>query len=475
MKSEKLITGLKWSFLERASVIGLQLILEVILARLLNPEDYGLLGMIVVVIALGNVIVDGGFSAALIHYQDRNEADYAVVFYLSILLGILCFSAFYFSAPIISKFYNKDLTLMIRVLSFYLLMNAIGVIYRAKLSIELNFKKQTVYSVIAIIISGCVGIFMAIKNFGVWALIAQLITYSFFYNLFLLLNYRYIPPFLLTKEALQRVFGFGSRIFLSSVIQALYFNTYPVILGKMYTATVVGLYTKANQLSIQPAGILSSVLQRVLFPYLSVIQSNKDLVYHKHYKFLKLYALSTVPIFVLLIFFTKPIVLLILSEKWLGITAVLQLLFAAGALSPIISLNMNIFQVIGKSKLFLRIEITIKILGIFILIMTLKHGLTNIVLGILFNIFIQFVFTSIAVSAALHKKKYELFLGILSLLILNAGLFFVIYLINTFVLGSLPIMLFLGCLFLIMYYFLINYYYREEMVFIKNFMQKKLK
>ncbi len=404
MKPGTLISGLKWSFLERASVIILQLVLEVILARLLVPEDYGILGMIMVVVAFANVFIDGGFSNALIHYQDRKEADYAAVFYLSLLIGIVCYAILYFTAPAISNFYGKDLSLMIRVIGLSIVFNSFGVLYKARLSIDINFKKQTIFSGIAMLFSGIVGVFMAYTGYGVWSLIAQLLIFSFLSNFFLFFHFKMVPKVHFERVAMNRILGFGSKIFVSSVLQAVYFNAYPIVLGKMYSSSIVGLYTKANQLSIYPASIFSGVLHRVFYPYLAKIQSDKIQIYAHHLKFTRIYALIAFPIAATVIYFAKPIVLTLLSSSWLDIILPLQILLAASAFFPLIILNMNIFQVMGKSGLFLKTEIFTKILGIGILFTTFKMGFVAICIGIFIQIVLQFLVTSIISSKLLNSS-----------------------------------------------------------------------
>lgn len=404
MKPGTLLSGLKWSFLERASVIILQLVLEVILARLLVPEDYGILGMIMVVVAFATVFIDGGFSNALIHYQDRKEADYAAVFYLSILIGVVCYVVLFLSAPAISNFYGKDLSLMIRVIGLSILFNSFGVLYKARLSIDMNFKKQTVFSGIAMLISGVVGVLMALNSYGVWSLIVQLLIFSLLSNFFLFFHFKMVPKVNFERGAMNRILGFGSKIFVSSVLQAVYFNAYPIVLGKMYSSSIVGLYTKANQLSIYPASIFSGVLQRVFYPYLAKIQSDKMQIYAHHLKFTRIYALIAFPVAATVMYFAKPIVLTLLSSSWIDIILPLQILLASSAFFPLIILNMNIFQVLGKSSMFLKTEICTKVLGIGILFTTFKLGFMAICVGIFIQIVLQFLVTSIISSKLLNNS-----------------------------------------------------------------------
>ncbi|MBW8362834.1 MAG: lipopolysaccharide biosynthesis protein [Kaistella sp.] len=476
MKSETLISGLKWSFLERAAVIVLQIALEIVMARLLVPTDYGILGMIAVVIAFANVFVDGGFSNALIHFQDRRESDYSAVFFLSLGIGLGAYGFLFLAAPAISSFYGKDLTFMLRIIGICILFNAFGVIYRAKMIIQMNFKKQTVYSAVSMLVSGMAGIILAYMGYGVWALITQMLVYTFFYNFFLFLHHRTVPHWNIEKAALKRILGFGSNIFVSSVIHGIYFNAYPVLLGKVYPSKIVGLYTKANQLSIYPAGIFSAVLQRVFFPFLSAIQSDRAAVYQHHLRFVKFYALVFFPLAALVIFFAEPLTIWLLSESWIEIVLPLQILMLASAFFPVIILNMNIFQVVGKSGLFLRTEILTKIIGIVILFLTYQYGFIMVCYGILLQIYLQFALTSIITSHLLKQNLWAQLAVVMKILMLNGLLFAaLVYLQAATGFGSLWTAPAGVLLFIIPYLVIIRYFYREDFAHMLHFLQNRMR
>ena len=473
MKSENLISGLKWSFLERAAVIVLQIALEILLARLLLPSDYGLLGMIAVVIAVSNVFVDGGFSNALIQFQDRTENDESVVFYLSLLIGVAGYGVLFFTAPALSNFFEQDLTLLLRILGIGIIFNAFGVLYRARMVISLNFKKQTLYSALSMAVSGIVALGMAYGGFGVWALVVQMLIYSFLFNFFLFNHFWTVPYWGLQRAALKRMLGFGSKIFVSSVIHAVYFNAYPILLGRLYSAPAVGLYTKANQLTVFPAGLFSSVLQRVLFPYLSAIQSDRAVVYGYHLKVVKWYSLIVFPLAALVISYAEPLILWLMSDRWRELVLPLQILLSAAVFFPIIILNMNIFQVLGKGGLFLRTEILTKVIGIAILFFTFRHGFIILCLGILLQTLIQFLITSVISSKILGSNSVGLFFTVLTILffsLLSSGVLW--YLSDTMTLSAIWAALLGIVVFMGLYLLLLCYFYArdisEMMVLLNN-------
>lgn len=428
-----------------------------------------------VVVAFANVFIDGGFSNALIHYQDRKDADYAAVFYLSLIIGIVCYAILFLTAPAISNFYGKDLSLMIRVIGLSILFNSFGVLYKARLSIDINFKKQTVFSGIAMLISGIVGVFMAYSGFGVWSLITQLLIFSFMSNFFLFFHFKMIPKVHFERVAMNRILGFGSKIFVSSVLQAVYFNAYPIVLGRMYSSNIVGLYTKANQLSIYPASIFSGVLQRVFYPYLAKLQSDKDQIYAHHLKFTKIYSLLAFPLGATVIYFAKPIVLILLSPSWMDIILPLQILLAASIFFPLIILNMNIFQVMGKSGLFLKTEIFTKILGIAILAGTFKMGFIAICVGILAQIILQFFITSIISSKLLDNSIYSPITSALKYAVISVFFYVVIFYLGLGVDSGFFKALAALALFVILYAYANYYLSNAEYEKLKGLIKNKLK
>ncbi len=466
-------SSLSWSFLEKVIVIGLQFVLEIIMARLLLPSDYGILGMIMVVVAFANVFVDGGVSSALIYYKDRNEKDYAIVFYFSLLMGTLSFIAIYFSASFISRYYEQDLTSYIRVIALCVLFNSFGILYRAKLSIIMNFKSQTIYSLVSIIISGLIGVYLAYIGKGVWSLIYQLVIYSFLYNLFLFLSDRNIPIFSINKEAFNRIFGFGLKIFISSVLHSVYFNAYPILLGKIYSAKVIGLYTKSNQITTYPAGLFTSTIQRVFYPYLVNFQDDKLKVFAVNERFIILYSILCFPIVIFLILFSHPIITFVFSEKWIEMVMPFRWLLLASAFFPIIIMNMNIFQIIGKVNLYLYTEIVVKVLGVIILLLTYKFGFIYVCIGVFFQVFLQFIISSVMTNKVLGISTFLQIFDVTKIILCNVLIFISLFFLQNYIKDYLILALLfvLNCT---IYYFLIKKIFKEDVNLALNFIKSKI-
>lgn len=472
MNSNLLINGLKWSILEKFSVVFIQILLEVILARLLLPTDYGILGMIMIVVAFANVFVDGGISSALIHYKDRKEADYAVVFYSSICIGILSYLIIYFGAPYLSNYYNINVTLPVRIIGLSVLFNSFGIIYRAKLSINMDFKKQTLYSIISILVSGILAVYLAAENYGVWALVIQLVVYSMLLNFFLFLNDRFFPKPKFNKYALNRIFGFGSKIFIASILHSVYLNAFPLLLGRFYNASVVGLYTKSNQVTTFPAGLFTSTIQRVVFPYLVEFQHDKSKVYQFNLKFLKIYSLLAFPVIAWIIFYAQPIILFIFSVRWESMVMPFRFLLAACAFFPIIIMNMNVFQVIGKVNIYMYTEIITKVFGIIIVLSCYKFGFFYVCLGILLQFLLQFVITAIMTGWILQASTFQQLFRIGTIALLNSGIFLLAWVINQQFNGQIQIIWVMLCL-TILYGIIVKIFFVKDLSVIITFIKSK--
>ncbi len=407
MVTQKLINSLKWSAFDKLLFVLIQVLLEIILARLLLPNDYGVFGMVMIVVVFANVLVDGGLSSALIHYRDRSQSDYAVVFYSSVGIGVLSYLFIYCIAPFLSNFFKLDITQYTRIIALSILFNSVGTLSRTKLSIEMDFKKHTYYSLFSLLISGAIAIYLAINEYGVISLVLQLVIYSFLFNLLLVYNGRTIPKPYFTKFSSNRLFGFGSKILSASLLHSVYLSAFPLLLGRFFPASIVGLYTKSNQITTYPAGLLTSTLQRVLYPYLVNFQNDNKRIYQFNLNFLKIFSIIVFPIIIWIIFFADWIIIFIFSERWGDLVLPFKFFVASCALMPIIILNMNIFQIVGKPNIYLYAEITSKIVGILLLFFLFRHGFLYVCIGIFLQSIFQFVITSIIAATILQAEHLE--------------------------------------------------------------------
>lgn len=382
MAKQKAINSLFWSTVEKFSAKGVQFLLGIILARLLLPEDYGLIGIISIFMAISTTITDSGFRSALIQKKNRDEKDFSTVFFFNIVVAILFYIILFFAAPLISLFFeNEALTLLIRVSMISIIINSFAVVQIAKFSIDLDFKTQTKATIISILISGSVGISMAYYGFGVWALVTQSILRCIVNVILLCFYSRWIPLDGFHKDRFKSLFSFGYKLLISSLLETIYRNIYLIIIGKFFTIKELGFYTRAKQFSDFPSSNLTQILDRVTFPLLSKIQNDKQKLTEKYRLLIGYSSLVFFPIMILLLTLAKPIVILVLTEKWLSVVWILQLLCVASIWYPIHALNLNILKVMGRSDLFLKLEVYKKIITTIILIISLPLGIKALLIG----------------------------------------------------------------------------------------------
>lgn len=395
----KTTASLKWSAIERILAQCIQFALTIFLARLLGPNAFGLVGMTSIFIAISNVFIDSGFSSALIRKNDRTDDDLKTAFYYNITLSILCYAAIYLSAPYISRFYQQDqLILLLRVMGVLLFINSFSLIPRVLLTVSMNFKKQAIISIISVIIGGGIAIVMAFNGFGVWSLIAQSIIIAVCNAFLLNIMSPWFSSGKIKKDSFNYLFGYGSKILLSGVIDTIYNNLYQIIIGKRFSPEFVGQYAQANQVASIPAMTLTTIIQRVTFPMFSELQANDCKLSDAYLITLKFSSIIIFPIVIGIAIISQPLLILLLGEKWKAASPLLSVLCIGYMLYPIHAVNLNILQVRGRSDLFLKLEFIKKMIGIGILLFTIRLDVFSMVVGISFfsyvSLFMNTYYTS---------------------------------------------------------------------------------
>ena len=323
----KTVSGVLWSAVERFSLQGVQFLINIIMARILLPADYGMIGMLVVFLQISQLFNDGGFANALIQRKDTTEIDFSTVFYFNILVGALFYFLIFVSAPLISTFYNiPDLTNIARAVGLNLIISAFSAIHRVKLTIEVDFKTLSKISLIAAVLSGIIGVGLAYYGIGVWALVFQSLLNSL---LLTLLSYYFCswkPLLIFSIHSFKKLFSFGSKLLISNLMHAVYSNLYTIVIGRRFSAIDLGYYTRAEQFAIFPSANLNAVISRVTFPILSSIQDDDERLTAAYRKYIRLSSYLIFPLMVGLAVLAEPIIVLLLTEKWIGVVVLLQIL-----------------------------------------------------------------------------------------------------------------------------------------------------
>ena len=241
----KSIIGTLWSFIETFSLKLIQFIINVIMARLLMPEDYGVITIVYTLIVISQVFIDGGFATTLIQDKHKSEKDYSTIFTFNVFVSILCYLLLFSIAPLLSEFYNTDIILPIRVLSLNLILSAFVAIHRIKLTVAVNFKMLAKVNVISAAISGILGVWGAYNGYGVWALIFQYLSNGIVSSFLLIVVLKWKPICFFNPQSFKRLFPFGARLLLANLIDRIYMNLYPIFVGKLFSASSLGYYSRA--------------------------------------------------------------------------------------------------------------------------------------------------------------------------------------------------------------------------------------
>lgn len=376
------VHALSWSFFERIGQQGIQFIIAIILARLLLPEQFGLIAMLTIFMAIAQSFVDSGFGSALIQKQDANHLDECSIFYFNILVGFLGAVVLFISAPWIAAFYQIPLlTPLTRILSLNLIINAFGVVHTILLTKRIDFKAQMKVSVIATVLSGSIGVTMAYQGYGVWSLVAQSIGSNLFRTILLWFFLPWRPSWVFSLVSLRSMFSFGSKLLFSGLLDTIYNNLYFIVIGKIFSAADLGYYTRAQQTQQLPVANLSSTVGRVTFPVFSSMQDDKTRLKRGTRKALSSLAMVNFPLMIGLAIVAKPLVIVLLTDKWLPCVPYLQLLCVVGMLYPLHVINLNVLKAQGRSDLFIRLEILKKILGTVAIVFTWRWGIAAMIYG----------------------------------------------------------------------------------------------
>lgn len=361
----KTVKGVSWSFVDSISNQGVTFLVGLVLARILTPEDYSLLGIILIFVSVFNSIVDSGFSNALIRKKDANDRDYNTVFVCNLSVSVVLCIMLCLSAPAISHFFSRPpLTALLRAMSAIIIINAFAIIQRTILTKQIDFKTQTKISLISSISSGIVGIGMAIAGLGVWALVGQQLSRQGLNTAFLWIFARWYPRLQFSLESFKELFGFGWKLLVSGLIDTIWRQIYLVVIGKCYAPATLGQYTRAQQFGSIFSDNLTTVVQRVSYPVLSSIQDDKGRLKAGYKRIVRISMFATFILMLGMAGSAKSMIMVLVGPQWLPAVPLLQIICFQMMLYPLQSLNLNILQVEGRSDLFLRLEIIKKVIAV---------------------------------------------------------------------------------------------------------------
>lgn len=388
--------GVGWNAVGRFSTQGVSFILQIILARLLAPSDYGIIAMMAIFLQIAAVFVDSGFGKALVQKQNCEEKDYSTVFYYNLAVSVGLYIILFAIAPLVARFYEIEiLTQVMRVASLVVIINALSIVQRTKLEKRIDFKSQSVVNFTSSLLSGLAGIAMAYYGLGVWALCGQSLLNSLLQMILFYFFARWRPALVFSKESFHEMFSFGSKILVASIISAIYSNLYTIVIGKRFNSRDLGFYSRADHFAIFPSSNIGSIISGVAYPTLSKIQSDDDRLRFAYRKIIRYSSFIIFPLMIGLAAVSDPFIKSLLGEKWLETIPFLQILCFALMWDHLSSLNLNLLYVKGKSNLVLKLEIIKKSIAVAILFVSIPFGIKIMCCGrVLYGIIAFYINTS---------------------------------------------------------------------------------
>lgn len=409
---KKAFSGVIWKFLERICAQMVSLIVSIILARILMPNDYSVVSIVTIFFAFCNVFISGGLNTALIQKKDADAEDYSTVLHTSMLIALILYIIMFFSAPAIANLYDKQILVpVIRIMSLTFFINAFKSILSAYTSSNLQFRKFFFSTIIGTVVSAFVGIYMAVNGHGVWALVAQQMTNSFLDTLILYFSTKYKILFKFSFKKLKSLFNYGWKIFVSSIISVIYDQINPLIVGIKYTANDLAYYNKGQNYPGLINSTISDTLQSVLFPIMSKVQDDKEVVLNVTRKYIKTASYIIFPMMIGLFSVSDVFVEVVLTEKWLPIVPYIQIFCFSYMLNIIQVGNLQAIKAIGRSDITLILEIVKKSFYFIIIIIFVFISKSPIVLAlssVVCTIFATLVNTYPNRKLLGYKYRYQL-------------------------------------------------------------------
>lgn len=410
---EKTAKGFVWTMVDTLFNYAGLFVINIILARLLSPVEFGVIGILAIFLTVFESLIDGGFTNALIRAEKVDEIDFNTVFFFNVTLSIALYAFFFIAAPSISFFFNdSSLTLYARVLGVILIINAFGGVQRTILTRAIDFKYQAIISITSTLISGVIGIYMAYAGFGVWSLITQQLSRALITTAMFWINSSWYPKIEFSIISFRKLFNFGWKVLVSSLIGTVATEINSAVIGKVYTKEALGLYTRAKQFTDVVSIKLTSIIRRVTFPAFSSIQQDDEYLVSIYRKMLRLITLISCSALMILGAIAEPMVRVLLGEQWAECAPYLVLLCFVWLFYAPNVLNLNLLQVKGRSDLFLYDQILAVIVGFIPLIFAIKYSITAmLVVSIVTQMLLYFVgvlFCSKVVEYSFFKQIKDL-------------------------------------------------------------------
>ena len=474
---QKAVKGFMWSLFQKVGSMSISFAVNIILARLLTPSDFGSIGMILVFVNISAVFIDSGFGSALIQSKKTTQVDYSTVFYWNIIVAVVLYGLLYVCSPYIARFYNIiTLASILKVIGLILIINALSIVQITILRKNLEFKTIANCYLLASVVALCTTIILALMNFGVWSLVFFQIVLSLCNTLFIWYSTSWHPTLVWSWNSLKNLFSFGGYLILSYLMVTITKQVQSLFIGKLCSSKILGYYSQAQNLENAPTNIVYSVLTQVGFPLLSSQQNN--LISFKNI-FLKLFkgiAYLTIPLMSLLIILARPLILLLLSDIWLPVVSFFQLLCLAGTLMPLADISYYAISALGKSKSIFKLSMLYNIISFSTILIGTYWSVYGIIIAVIFNTFMRCVFYCNKVKNLLPMTHKEMFIEPVIIYILNSVLLLLVFFMMS-IIGSMSYFKYLALagMYVLLYLLFTRVFHLSSSLIISKLILNKIK
>lgn len=429
---KKTVHGLAWNTIQNLTNHGVEFLLMLFMARLLGPKEYGLIGLTGIFMAISSTFVNSGFSSALIRKKDCTNDDYSTVFIFNLFISFVCYLIIFIIAPYVGEFYNEPILCpILRVLSLQLIIYAFCAVQNTILTKNIDFKKKTRITISKNIISGLIGLLCAFLGFGVWALVVQSLSASILFSIMLWSTTEWYPNLRFSKKSFKELFDYGSKLLISSLINTTYGQIYPIVIGKFFSATTLGFFSRARHWANLGSANLTKILQGVTFPVLAKIQDDDKRLANVYRRMIRTSCFIIFPIMIGMSAVAYPLTLVMIGKKWEFSAYLLQIICFAMMWYPVHALNLNLLKVKGRSDLFLNLEIIKKIIGISILCISVPMGIVAVCYFRIFSsmlaLFINTYYTGKLINVGYLKQMRDIAPTLLLSMVMWVAILFAIH------------------------------------------------
>lgn len=441
----QVLSGTKWNAIANFSKQGVSFCLSIVLARLLMPEEFGLLAMIAIFTNVAQLFVSAGLGSALIQKKDCTNDDYSTVFYFNIVVSLFFYMVLFFTAPLIARFYNQPILVsLVRWSSLSLLIGALGMVQQTIFYKELKFKLTSIISIVAAVVSAVVGITMALLGCGVYALVGQMLASMFVSTIIVWVISSWRPQLIFSKKSFKELFGFGSKLLASGLLETIYSSIDSLLIGKIFSAELLGFYTRAKSTKDLPINNTTSLIASTLFPIFSKITDDGKLA-DVSVKIYSLFAYIVLPLMAGLIVVAAPFIEVLYSAKWLPATSYLQIICVSGVVYPLSLVLCQVILAKGASGVFFILEIWKKVVGTIAMLIGLCFGIESFLWALNIGLFLALLLNIYYVAKVIPISKKNYILSLLPSLLLSIFMMLIVFVVGKVVHTQALIQLVIMC------------------------------